>query len=669
MSIRIGRLTLDDPEQFTEAMGDQYASVGGAPIPGARVGLQHQLQLTSFTGQNGDTTAMRTNTHNQLRSLLNNTPYCLTAPLFTWTDDPANSYMFCVPSTAQSEPYGAAGMQFGLWQIKSFNLMQVGHVRTHRRANEIYLRDRRLSTTPRDFRRTIYSTDFATMPVAWTPIVPAWVPPGSTDIVTNNSSSGSTFGSVVPSLPAGSVGSVSGIADLAVISYELSTTGLNQSDVVVYDRAGTITYPSTGADPNWVEIYGPDYPYTRGDVPVITNGICRVSYDTANGSSPGFIIESNSWLSSFSNMSKVLIQGTLGGTRYTFNSLVSAKVEEWTPERAVISCVMTTLTYSGLLPRATVYLTLQRGWSGPRIELYMPTVPSYPAYPTATFAPYNTSAAYQSVLKVDSADASAFVSTAGSVAWPTATLGASTFTGENWVSLVQSATPMAMNIGVVQSSASAATCTDLTAWGGTTAANSVSIASTINMNYLSTHVGFQFQPAVYYAQEAESMAAATGTTSNVTDAAASNGKTTTTARIAAAAHVTTSSWPTASDYGTYRVFARVKTSASTANVYVYNGYIQGWLNTSYRTAQTASTSYVWLDLGVISNSGGNTLSIFAWATAAATVSVDRIEIFPLMEVDSGDSFAASIQGHFSAARDIASYALLDVRQTPNVVAR
>ena len=665
MSIRIGRLTLDDPEQFTEAMGDQYASVAGAPIPGARVGLQHQLQLPSFTGQNGDTTAMRTKTHNQLRSLLNNTPYCLTAPLFTWTDDPANSYLFCVPSTAQSEPYGAAGMQFGLWQIKSFNLMQVGHVRTHRRANEIYLRDRRLSTTPRDFRRTIYSTDFATMPVAWTPIVPAWVPPSSTDIVTNNSSSGYAFGSVVPSLPAGNVGYVWGIADLAVISYELSSTGLNQSDVVVYDRAGTISYPRTGADPNWVEIYGPDYPYTSGDVPVITNGICRISYDTTNGSSPGFIIESNSWLSSFSNISKVLIQGTISGTRNTFNSLVSAKVEEWTPERAVISCVMTSTTNSAL-PRVTVYLTLQRGWAGPRVELYMPTVPNILAYPTATFAPY-TSAAYQSVVKVDSADAGTVVSTAGSVAWPTAPLGASTFTGENWVSLVQSATPMAMNIGVVQSSASAATFTDTTAWGS--AANSVSIAGTSSLNYLSMHIGFQFLPAAYYAQEAESMTAASGTTTNVSDGAASNGKTTTTTRTTAAAHVTTAAWPGSGENGAYRVFARVKTTASTANVYAINGHGQGQMNLSNRTATTTSTSYVWLDLGVITQGNGSTLSIFAWATAAATVSVDRIETFPLMDVDSAYVSAGSLQGRFSAARDIASYALLDVRQTPNVVAR
>jgi len=665
MSIRIGRLTLDDPEQFTEAMGDQYANVAGAPIPGARVGLQHQLQLTSFTGQNGDTTAMRTNAHNQLRSLLNNTPYCLTAPLFTWTDDPANSYMFCVPSTAQSDPYGTSGLQFGLWQIKSFNLNQVGHARTHRRANEIYLRDRRLSTTPRDFRRTQYSTDFATMPVAWTPIVPAWVPPGSTDIITNNSSSGYAYNSVLPSIPSGNIGYVTGIADLAVISYELSTSGLNQGDVVIHDRAGTLTLPSTGADPNWVEIYGPDYPYTAGDVPVLDNGICRVSWDTSNGTNDGLLIESAGWSTSFIKMTKVLIQGYVGSTLNTFNTLASAKVEEWTPERAVVSCVLTSAT-TNTLPRITVYVTLQRGWSGPRIELYTPTVPNLTGYPAMTFVPYN-SATQTSLVKVDGSDVGNIASTAASVAWPTATFGASTFTGENWLSFVQAGVPAATNVAVIQAAMTASTLTDSTAWGSSR--NAFSLTSSTSLNYTSAHVGYQFRPSAYYAQEAESMTAASGTTSPVTDAAASNGNTTTTTRTSAAAHVTSATWPASGDYGSYRVFARVKTSASTASIYVTNGHGQGQLNGTNRTATTTSTSYVWLDLGVITQGNGSTLSIYAWATPAATVSVDRIETFPLMDVDSAYATAGAVQSNYSGARDLASYALLDVRQTPNVVAR
>jgi len=67
---------------------------------------------------------------------------------------------------------------------------------------------------------------------------------------------------------------------------------------------------------------------------------------------------------------------------------------------------------------------------------------------------------------------------------------------------------------------------------------------------------------------------------------------------------------------------------------------------------------VWVDLGTVTANG--TLTIHAWATAAATVSVDRIEAVWLSDTTSGAQ---------SGARDLGQSILYDTRQTPNVVAR
>jgi hypothetical protein len=84
----------------------------------------------------------------------------------------------------------------------------------------------------------------------------------------------------------------------------------------------------------------------------------------------------------------------------------------------------------------------------------------------------------------------------------------------------------------------------------------------------------------FYAQvgdqvmEAEAMTLGTGTTS-VADAAASAVKRTQSTRTTDAnPHVTRATWPNSSQ-GKYRVFARVKTSASTLNIYAKTGATTG----------------------------------------------------------------------------------------------
>lgn len=660
MSIQIGRLGLDDPEQFTEALGDQYANTAGAPIPGNRQGLIHQLQLTSFTSQQGDTTQMRINARNQLRSLLNNTPYCLTAPIFTWTDDPGNSLMFCVPGTATSDPYDTAGLQFGLWQIKTFYVNQVGHTRTHRRAFEIYVRDRRLSTTPLDILRRLYNStsDFSTL----TPVSVVWLPAGATDAITNASTSTPVTGTTVSGMAGGNATPVFGLPDLAVASIEQTQSYFGLGDVVVHDRMGQMTAPVGGPDTQWVEVYGPDWPWyaMSADTPVIENGYCRVRLNTTG--TIGFAVDAyNSGTGQWVEQGKAVINRLNAGTNYYDTTLVSSGIKEWTQERGVIEAVFS--NNSDSTARESVYITLQRGWRGPKFEVYLSNVA---AGTTAGGGILWTPAAVDAniaVAKIDASDVGNYVSAWTTGSTPTnfagtlTTLGASTFTGQNWVHMLRptgSGTTQGVSFAVVQAAAVAQTINSSLAYGNATNAVQLQIPAG------GTGI-FVCQMALCPTNAAQAQNAATMTlgsgTSTGSDSASYSGTTTTTTRTSSAVHVSSLTWP-GSAVGTFRVFARVKTSASTANVLAATGAGQGQVNGSARTATTTSTSYVWLDLGVVTATG--TLAINAWASSAATVSVDRIEAVWVSDTTSGA---------FSGAQDLGQATLYDTRQTANVVAR
>jgi hypothetical protein len=154
--------------------------------------------------------------------------------------------------------------------------------------------------------------------------------------------------------------------------------------------------------------------------------------------------------------------------------------------------------------------------------------------------------------------------------------------------------------------------------------------------------------------EAEAMTLGSGT-SNTVDAEASEGKSATSTRTTDAnAHVTQATWPNG-QRAKYRVFARVKTSASTLNIYAKT------TGTTGATKTTTEKTYVWIDLGdIVAN--GSTLEIHCWATAAATVSVDRIEAFKV------EDRTATVPA-YNGGRDLGQSVLVDSRMIPTVVTR
>src|SRR5262249_14827120 len=104
------------------------------------------------------------------------------------------------------------------------------------------------------------------------------------------------------------------------------------------------------------------------------------------------------------------------------------------------------------------------------------------------------------------------------------------------------------------------------------------------------------------------------------------------------------------------IFARVRTTASTANVYAKLGAVTG------TTKTTTFATYTWLDLGEFEASI-TLLEIHAWATAAATVWVDRIEAIKVQDR------TASTLPLYDGARDVGLAHLSDVDPQAAVVPR
>lgn len=114
----------------------------------------------------------------------------------------------------------------------------------------------------------------------------------------------------------------------------------------------------------WEEVYGHDYPLTQDDVPVLENGICRVRYEKDQAAFSIDAYNGGEWV----EQGRVAFwQNEPDGTEFQIDIFNQPLVLEWTPERAVIGAIFHKFS-SGA--RCVVYITLQRGWTGPRFEAY-----------------------------------------------------------------------------------------------------------------------------------------------------------------------------------------------------------------------------------------------------------------------------------------------------------
>lgn len=348
--VRFGRVLLPTlTDEFTENIGRSLGTVGEAVIPGDRspVTAQYTLPIHGDEGET-DPSTFGDRMRRQLRSLLNNRLANKQIYLQATVDAQLNGW---IAVGGGQISYNPGGPTFGEYQLQVTDAYRLGTLQSHRMAKEVRVFDRTLLTTPRDYRKTYFASGGTTpSPVHYFPV-------GASDIATDNRSlSVGTVGSIHGSIPY-----VTGLANGEGVSFEITEADLLKGDVVIWDRRTHTapSYTSTGdGDPQdtatgygWEEVYGPDYPLTVGDVPVVANGRCRVRW-TSGGS---FTVESSSG-GAYGGGGSV---GTGG------SALSGARVVEWTPDHAIIAC-----DFTGGPGRVTTYITLRRGWAGPLVESY-----------------------------------------------------------------------------------------------------------------------------------------------------------------------------------------------------------------------------------------------------------------------------------------------------------
>lgn len=681
-SFQVGRLVLGPPSTpLSESVGDPIASLGGGVVPAPRTAPTFGVALVTYVGSNSSVATGQL-IRRQLRSLLNNTPLKLQGYVYViYSDDTEQNGWYVPDQNTLSAIDRGSWKGSGFWQTGTGSWMIVGRQRTHREAREVWMKDLRTGLYQRDYLGWVLTTDFSWLPSLLVSVLPN----GATSAIQ------SVTGQVVQTvaLPTGrdggACGLLTGLTDTTTVSYERAESALNLSDVIVYDRVGQITSPSTGPDTNWVEFYGTDWPgnwNTSGqpnDAPVLDNGLVRVRYDHSVGA-PGLRVDV--W-----NGSAYVEQGKMVQSRDghgAVNTWIAAGLAEYTPDRAVLRLV--TSLSSDASSREVLYVTVQRG------ELSV-TFEYYPALTTAggqsdcqlIWTPALNSGAAdlnQSAVKIDSqgtgnwtpgaAGTAAFVATAGTGAGSgnsgqyggtLTTLGNANFsTSENWVGVLRYPTTYNV-IGtyqatlVVQQAANALlqyVGSNSAGYGVSGSTDAYEVQSQNSAGYLQAQVCFAATQA-QQVLEAEGMTLGSGTSSTA-DANASGGFAATATRTTDAnAHTTQATWPNGVS-ATYRVFLRVNVSAGTGSFYVKTGATTG------TTVTTTSTSYVWLDMGEIA-ANNTTFEVHAWiSTGSGTIRVDRMEA--CLVVDQARTGAI-----YSGSRDVAQAALEDSRMLGAVVSR
>lgn len=673
MGFTIERLALDDPLTFFEQIGDPVTDFGGTTVPAPRTALRHSVAIATFppTGT-ALTIASGELARRQMRSMLNNTPYKMQAFYINWTADPEQNGWY-VPDMGQlADGDGSSGLATGFWKLENVYWRKQAARRTHRRAVAVTMLSLTTGLRYRDYRHTVYSTDFSQI----SPLAVTFLPPSLTDPINSSNQAAVATTPLTNGSDGFAVCLAPNLVNLTTVSFEQSETSQTAGGVLVYDRNADA---GTSPDANWTEVYGPDWPWyypntssATPDTPVLSNGVVQVRYDSAN--TDGFIVSvwtGAAWVDECKVWFQRYNTGLSTPVAVADMNLLSSGLEEYSPERAVVKVVMQAAGTTDTSSREVIYITLQRGWSGPRFEMY-------PA-PTATATPL-ASAGWICVTPAlaDSDDSAMAIygqpSSAGvnvSTALGTGHTGLFAVTdpggvsslNDNGFAMLRSiaagagglATAYQLSMAVVQAGVNVLLGTTNNAYGSNR--NTVLVQGPQTAGYCSIQLAFPPAQA-HQIMEAENMTLGTNT-SSTGDATASAGTAASTTRASDAnAHVTQATWPD-TYIGLYRVYARVRTTAGTMSVY---GKTDGSGGTTGATQTTTSTSYVWVDLGDL-NTVGNTLEIHAW-TSSGTCFVDRIEAYLRQ-----DRTSVSPAPQYEGCADLGQMVLYDSQQLGVQVSR
>jgi len=675
--VRLGRLLLARlPENLQEAVGDVLSADDGGVAVARRRPRQFTFvfPLHGLSADPGGPFAAGARMRRQMRSMVENAELREAGLYFAYSQDPELNGWISIGGGQISYVADQGGVQTGSFQLELDSAFKRGAQRTHRDARRVEHWDLRLSTVERDYRGVIFGTDFSGLPVLQLTFLPVGVGdplgPYRTPVSLN------------PRAGIDGVGLIAqGLSHASVVSFEQAEVDQRKGDVVIWNRWG-FTAPAYGQagdtnpqDPavgyGWEEVYGPDHPLTAGDLPVIANGLCRVRYVPATNA---LAVDAFVAGQGYVEQGRLTIWDSTVQDVYTQHTVPVSQggpagtVMEWTPERAVIR-LTSQRTAGDQTARTDTYVSLQRGWLGPRVECYC-VAPGFPQAgcqvrwtPNTTGNVLRSPPIYNSPA-ISSSDDPLF-------GWADPTGTAMRTIGEPWT-FVQPVLPTLLGAALVsiQAAARLPASIDSAAYGGTArygvaiaarygeAQNQVPTGYGAIYGYASLRLGFPATGTDVVADAKNHQQAGT-TATTVPDAGAISGSAVNDTQTAGTFYSVI--LPFRVPPGKYAVWvrARVTTAGDTLSVFAT---VEG---TNSPIPTTTSATYVWLALGEIATAMGAAPAITVWrsgGTGTTGVNVDRVV---LTATERRQPAALAYDG----ARDLAASSLLDSRAIPHLQAR
>lgn len=227
--LRLGRLyLLTTLDEMKETVGDQLENVGAVAVAGERAPRPFPLVLPVYAGEADDDpheTGLRL--RRQLRSLLRNPRARLEGLYFNWSVDPELNAWLLVGRGEIVD--GDGGITFADFKAELGDVVVRGGPRTHRQGRRLEVIDRRLVTTARDYRGTLFSTDFA----ADTAEARHYLPVGISDLV------GAGDQVISPGFRVAAEGSIPYVDARTpgeAVTFEQPEADRHKGDVVIWDR-------------------------------------------------------------------------------------------------------------------------------------------------------------------------------------------------------------------------------------------------------------------------------------------------------------------------------------------------------------------------------------------------------------------------------------------------
>lgn len=375
--LRLGPLRFTTAlSDVTEPLGDGLSAVGAQLVAGERAARKFEMRLpVRGDYSEPDMREVGRRLRRQSRALLENRAW-LKHPLpLTWDVDPDLDLWLLVGGGDLSEIED--GLTFGEFDLSLSDCYIVGRPGTHRAGRRIDLADRRNGLVPRTTFGLVYSTDYADTDL---PAAPAFIPGDVTILLGAGGEPATVENGPVDAVTGRRLWRAVSAADGEVLTFTPDAAILPAAHGRHWqlDAPGSVTaWLPDPVDPapdpaderpdllyGWERVYGP---LSDATVPVaIQNGMTRCVWLGSSPLTGGWRIDG--WRAGEGYIPVVRIAPPGGAAEHS--------IIELTPERVVLE----TLTVP-----ARMRLVLQRGWTGPRVEVAAPggapTLTMHPADP------------------------------------------------------------------------------------------------------------------------------------------------------------------------------------------------------------------------------------------------------------------------------------------------